>query len=93
MYDISNSNTLKHVPEWIQIIRENAGDIPILLIGNKLDLGQLREVSFEEGLKFKDKYDLSAFFEISSKTGENIENTFEGLIEIIMNYCLSQKNE
>ncbi|MFX1501320.1 MAG: GTP-binding protein [Promethearchaeota archaeon] len=85
MYDITSSNSLKPVPEWIQVIRENAGDIPILLIGNKLDLEQQREISREEGAKFAENYNLSAFREISTKTGENIREAFSKLTECIHN--------
>jgi len=85
MYDITNSNTLKQLPDWLQTIRENAGDIPIILIGNKLDLEESREVSREVGIKFAEKYNLSAFAEISTKTGKNVEKVFQVLTEIIIN--------
>ncbi|MFX1432115.1 MAG: GTP-binding protein [Promethearchaeota archaeon] len=85
MYDITNSNSLKPVLEWIQVIRENAGEIPILLIGNKLDLEQYREISREEGAKFTENYNLSAFREISTETGENIREAFSILTECIHN--------
>jgi len=86
MYDITDLNTFKHVPEWVQIIRESAGDIPILLIANKLELEQSREVSRKEGFEIVEKYNLSAFTEISTKTGKNVNKTFEDLIKIIMNH-------
>lgn len=85
MYDITNSNSLKQLPDWLQIIRENAGDIPIILIGNKIDFEISREVSKEAGIKFAEKYNLSAFIEISTKTGQNVEKVFTVLTEIIIN--------
>jgi len=51
IYDITNSSTLNQLPDWIQIIRQTSGNIPIMLIGNKLDLEESREVSREEGIK------------------------------------------
>lgn len=86
MYDITDLNTFKHVPKWGQIIRESAGDIPILLIANKLELEQSREVSRKEGFEVVEKYNLSAFIEISTKTGKNVNKTFEDLIEVLMNH-------
>lgn len=85
IYDIKNSNTLKFLSEWIQMIRENDGDIPIILIGNKLDLEISSEVSRQEGIKIVEKHNLSAFIEISTKTGENVESIFEILTEIMIN--------
>ena len=85
MYDITNSNTLKHLSEWFQLIRENAGDIPIILGGNIFNLQKSREVSEEEGVKLAEKYNLSGFVEISTKTGQNVEKIFEALTESVIN--------
>jgi len=88
MYDIANSNTLKHLSKWVQIIRENSGDVPIVLVGNMSNLQNPREVSGEEGIQIAKKYNLSGFVEISTKTGENVEKTFESITEILLNYYL-----
>ena len=84
MYDITNRQSLDHLPEWTQIIREHSGDIPIMLIGNKLDLEKSREVSRDEGILTAKKYNLSAYIEISSKTGKNVEKAFEVITEILI---------
>lgn len=84
LYDITNSNSLKHVPEWIQIIREHLGDIPIFFIGNNIDLAESRNVSREEGISLVTEYNLNAFCEISTKTGENVEEIFHTLSDIII---------
>ncbi len=48
LYDITNSNSLDHLAEYINIIRQKAGAIPIMLIGSKLHLkNKKREVSRE----------------------------------------------
>lgn len=86
MFDINDSKTLDYLIDYIQTIRDNAGDIPIILIGNRIDLEESREISREEGIEITKRYNLSAFTEISTKTGENVEKTFEVLTEIIMNH-------
>ena len=83
MYDITNSLSLDHLPEWTQIIREHVGDIPIMLIGNKLDLEKYRAVTKEEGISIAKKYNLSAYMEMSSKTGQNVEKAFEVITKIL----------
>ncbi|MHA1292965.1 MAG: Rab family GTPase [Promethearchaeota archaeon] len=88
LYDITNSITLDHLPDWTNIIRENAGDIPIMLIGSKLDLDEFRAVSREEGILTAKKYNLASFVEVSSKTGQNVEKAFEVITEILL-----EKNE
>ncbi|MFX1428509.1 MAG: Rab family GTPase [Promethearchaeota archaeon] len=84
LYDITDSKSLNYVPEWLQIIRENTGDIPILLVGNKLDMEQNREVSKEQIEILKKQYDISSSIEISVKTGENVEKMFLAITEMIL---------
>lgn len=83
MYDITNSESLNLLQKFIDLIRENSGEIPIMLIGNKGDLEKNREVSREEGLKLVEKYKLSGFEEISAKTGQNVEESFEKLTDMM----------
>jgi len=83
LYDITNVRSLEHLPEWTQIIRENAGDIPIMLIGSKLDLQEFRAVLRDDGIVAAKKYNLASFVELSSKTGENVEKTFTVMTETI----------
>jgi len=80
LYDITNRLSLDHLPDWTQIIRENAGDIPIMLVGGKAHLKEFRAVSKEEGILAAKKYNLSGFIEVSSKTGQNVEKAFEIII-------------
>jgi len=86
MYDITNRLSLNNLPDWTKVIREHAGDIPILLVGNKLDLEKSRSVPKEEGILTAKKYNLSACVELSSKTGQNVEKTFAMLTKILIDY-------
>ncbi len=83
LYDITNRLSLDHLPDWTQIIREHAGDIPIMLIGSKVDLKEFRAVTREEGILAAKKYNLSSFIELSSKTGENVERSFDVITETL----------
>ncbi len=81
LYDITNPLTLAHLPDWIQLIRTHAGNIPIMLIGIKLHLERFRVVTREEGMEIAKWYNLSSFVELSSKTGQNVEMAFEVMTE------------
>jgi len=87
MYDITAKQSLDHLPEWTHIIRENAGNIPIMLIGSKLDLHEYRAISHSEGKLAAKEHNLVSFLEVSSKTGENVEKAFEIMIK-----TLSERN-
>lgn len=64
-YDVSCVHSFIHLPQWILDIRAEAGDVPIVLIGTKIDTDRL--ISTEQGLKFATKNNLG-FFETSAKT-------------------------
>jgi len=81
LYNITNPSTLEHLPDWIRRVREHAGDIPIILVGAKAHLEELRAVSKEEGILAAKKYNLSGFIEVSVKTGKNVDQLFENVIE------------
>ncbi|KKN15147.1 hypothetical protein LCGC14_0988920 [marine sediment metagenome] len=80
---LTNSKSLEHLPDWTQIIRENAGDIPIMLIGSKVDLDEFRAVTRDDGILAAKKYSLTSFVELSSKTGENVEQAFNVMTETL----------
>ena len=87
MFDVTNSKTLEKLPNWLQVIRKNAGNIPIFLVGNKFNSEIPRMISSQEGVRIMESYKLSAYVEISTKTGDNVENLFQNLTEnILRNY-------
>ena len=85
LYDITNSKSLDWLSKWCRVIRtEIKDDIPILLVGNKLDLEELREVSKEQVEKFKESYDITSLMEISINTGENVEDMLKNITRLVV---------
>jgi small GTP-binding protein len=83
LYDITNRLTLDHLPDWVKIIREHSGYIPIMLVGTNLHLEEFRAVPQDEGIAIAKKYNLSSFIEVSPKTGQNVERLFEAMTEVL----------
>ena len=83
LFDITNQTSLDHLPDWTQVIREHAGEIPIMLIGSKVDLNEFRAVLRDDGILAAKKYNLASFVELSSKTGENVEKAFNVMTEVL----------
>lgn len=77
LYDTTNPATLDNLPEWITMLRKISGNIPIMLIGSKIDLGEYRKIPKEKGILVAKKFNFSSFGEISSKAGINVEEVFE----------------
>lgn len=91
MYDITNAKTLNMVSEWRQMAKDYRKDIPILLVGNKIDLTEQREVTKDYVDIFKEGHDISSSMEISLKTGENVEKMFMKITEMGLKYSESIK--
>ena len=72
VYDITNKKSFNNLKSWIDFVN-NIENSNIVIVGNKIDLENKREVSVEEGQKFcEDKnYD---FFEVSAKDGLNLND-------------------
>ncbi|MFX0099558.1 MAG: Rab family GTPase [Candidatus Hodarchaeota archaeon] len=83
LYDITSKESLDHMGEWTELVYENAGRIPIMLVGAKSDLEEYREVSKDEGISVAKENELVGFVETSSKTGENVEVTFETIAKLM----------
>ena len=76
VYDITRKDTFNNVKKWLNELKENASkDIIIILIGNKVDLEEKREVTKDEGQEFADQNGLM-FLETSAKTAQNILEAF-----------------
>ena len=84
MYDITNKSSFDSLPEIIKNIQEERGnDFPMVLVGNKADLEEDREIKKEQGedLAFKN---VMGFFEVSNKEGTNIEEAGLALVNKIL---------
>jgi len=76
VYDITRRETFEHLPTWLDDCRKYSNQhITIMLIGNKCDSENKRQVSKEEGEEFARKNNLT-FLETSAKTSENVEQAF-----------------
>ena len=83
LYDITNKDSFDEINNYYsKEIRERCNkNIPVVLIGNKLDLENEREVSQEEAIILA-KQENYVFRETSCKTNQNVANAFEALIEL-----------
>eukprot|EP00759_Apiculatamorpha_spiralis_P058067 PhF_6_TR8984/c0_g1_i1/m.14111/K07881/RAB14; Ras-related protein Rab-14 len=76
VYDITRRSSYTHVTTWLADCRELTGpNTVIILVGNKNDSEQTREVSFEEAQRFAHENHI-LFLECSAKTGKNVEDVF-----------------
>jgi small GTP-binding protein len=82
--DISNQTSFDNIKKWYKELQDfvKNKDIPIVIVGNKIDLSVERIVSYQDGVKYVNELakenhnqDIS-YIETSARTGENIEDAF-----------------
>merc|ERR1719382_76242 len=78
VYDTTRRETFTHVNQWLNEVKQHANQVKdksIILVGNKCDLEDERQVSAEEGAAFAKTNGL-LFLETSAKTGHNVDEAF-----------------
>lgn len=86
VYSITNTHSLDEAAVlWEKICRirdEGPGDFPLVLVGNKCDLENERDVSTSDGKAKADEWNCP-FFETSAKTKKNTETSFFAVVREI----------
>ena len=76
VYDITDKESFEKINFWIENIKNNAPEnVKLILVGNKCDLANERQVSYEEGEKKASNYNIKSF-ESSAKDGTNVNELF-----------------
>ena len=84
VYDITKKESFKKIDEWVKLFRERSSPkSPIILIGNKSDLNDQREISEEEGRNKAEELNFS-FYETSAIEKKNIDEAFDEMIKQIL---------
>ena len=83
VYDITRKLTFDNLNIWINEIKNICSkSVYIILLGNKCDLENQREVSYKEGEKYAEENNFK-FYETSAKDNINIIEVFEESSKII----------
>ena len=83
VYDVTRRATYNHLTSWLTDARNLTNpNTVIVLIGNKVDMEDQRDVSHEEAAAFAKENDL-IFVETSAKTGQNVEEAFLKTAQLI----------
>ena len=85
VFDVTKNNTFEQISYWINEINNkiDKNKIGIILIGNKIDINEKRQVSIEQAQKIAECFNIP-YIETSASKGENIDECFNLLIEEIL---------
>jgi len=87
-FDLTRISSLFNLHEWYDIVREKIENADLMFMGTKLDLVEemgAEAITDEQIMEFIKIYDPSTnlLIKTSSKTGENVENVFTKLLNLI----------
>ena len=78
IFDLTRRKTLDSVKDWHDALIKHSlvkSRIPVVIVGNKIDLVAQREVTKEEAQKVADEIG-ATYYEASAKTGKTVEQFF-----------------
>lgn len=84
IYDILNRESFENISFWIQKVKELSGDIPYIILGNKIDMRSERVVLLEEAEEKAKDFGVH-YIETSARKGVNVTKAFEKLAVLILN--------
>ena len=84
IYDITTRDSFKELENWLGEVERNASSQVLkILIGNKCDLEEKREITKDEGEAFANRNGMQ-FMETSAKNNTNVTEAFEALAKIMV---------
>ncbi|MHA1804560.1 MAG: GTP-binding protein [Promethearchaeota archaeon] len=91
VFDVTRKETFDEIEQWYGEIKPASESISLILVGNKIDLEDQREVSQEQGEDLAKKLGIS-YIETSALTGANINDAFKMLaLQIIKKYVIAEE--
>jgi small GTP-binding protein len=83
VYDVTRPPSFESVPAWYKDFIKFSGDIPRILLANKVDLTDIRKIQKEDGLKLAEEMH-AEYYETSAKDGTQVNEAFEKISELIL---------
>ncbi len=83
VFDTTRKASLSGLTPWIDGVRDSVGSIPVYVLANKIDLRDRLETREEDSRNVLASYE-SPILYTSAKTGENVEEAFQGLAKAIV---------
>ncbi|ODQ83124.1 hypothetical protein BABINDRAFT_159577 [Babjeviella inositovora NRRL Y-12698] len=94
VYDITSQKSFEMVEKWIDDVKVERGeDVIIVIVGNKSDLIDKRQVSQEDGEKRAKLMGASVFIETSTKAGHNVKPLFKKIAQALPDFESANKKE
>lgn len=90
LFDLTRFETFQKLPEWLEFIKKHDADVPIFLIGTKADFFHKKDVTDIGIENFVNANRLHGYYEVSFKTGLNVEMVIEKMSEMMYRHKIQQ---
>lgn len=84
VFDVTREETFEHLEEWLEITVSTIGDVPRILVGNKVDLEDMRVIPRSFAEQYARSRGYIGYYEVSAKDGFNIEVPFIHLLKAVL---------
>ncbi len=81
LIDLTRMPHINDILEWVNIARLHDINLPIMLVGTKVDLEDIIAVDDDSALHLKNTFNMIDYIKTSAKTGYNIEKVFQTLVQ------------
>lgn len=90
VFDLTSAESFGNVGRWNAEIQQNSdANVALVLVGNKADLTDQRQVPAEKAKALAEQLGVE-YFEVSAKSGENIDATFNHVARLALEKKLAQ---
>ncbi len=85
VFDLTKRETFDNLEGWRQAFQKAVPDeVPITLVGNKVDLASKRAVQEIEAERYQMRQEFDAYVETSARSGENVAELFDVLTRLLV---------
>ncbi len=84
VFDLTRPNSLDNISSWINEIYASTPNIPLVLVGNKADLVNERQVDPDAVKRIIDEFRMLFYIETSAKSGSNVNQLFNDIAQKLL---------
>lgn len=82
VFDVTQRQSLEDLQSWIKQAKESNAKAQYLLVGNKIDLAEQRQITTEEGREYARSQGIDSYIEVSAKDGSELTEMESKIIEL-----------
>lgn len=94
VFDVGNKESFEKLHDWIKSVYDNIDsyrEMNLIIVGNKNDLEENRQVTQEEGVKLSEYFEIP-YFEASAKNGNGVRTFMMKIIEDVINNKVNNRS-